>query len=586
MQTLVVQGEYKLSVLSGTISIGGSILSTSTSLDVIAPTTQALPVIECAQRSKKRKLEKASNEEGGYDAVFALQSIYTGLSEIGRICPKFDRIWRPPLTSTTVQMADSESFSPILSSIQYTPTLSIPSSWQSTLATLSSSKGGIKVIFIIGSKSVGKSTFGRYLLNTLTSQLPSRPVAYIDLDPGQPSFTPPCIISLHKIASPIVSPPFGSFKSTELLRQHHIGYTSPREDPKYYLRCAADLVGEYRRISELGEPLTLLVNTCGWIKGMGLELLRELVPIFEPSDIVGLGDVEGAFAGMTHEGMSVKKHFLEAGGSGAAGSSGAGVGGGGGGGGGGPQVTPADLRTLQTISYFHSIPKDTENPNSAGFDFSTHLTAVEPVIASYRGQNKAIDVITVLDAEISQDLVSTAINATTVAVNLIKGDDTGHPVIRYLEDAQGGVVGGGGAGGAGNGENITPLVPSNLFEGTSDLLPPERTITLGLAIIRGMDEEKGEIQLLTPIREDALNRWMEEEGYRVVLCRGRDEMPVWLMWDWREGRGRRRGTGSGTGNGNGKTPYLDFVFGGEVGGKGAKEWKVRRNIMRKSQQRR
>jgi polynucleotide 5'-hydroxyl-kinase GRC3/NOL9 len=43
---------------------------------------------------------------------------------------------------------------------------------------------------VTGSKGSGKSAFARLLVNTLLSQ-GHRVVAYLDLDPGQPEFTPP-----------------------------------------------------------------------------------------------------------------------------------------------------------------------------------------------------------------------------------------------------------------------------------------------------------------------------------------------------------------------------------------------------------
>ncbi|KAK6516677.1 Polynucleotide 5'-hydroxyl-kinase grc3 [Arthrobotrys conoides] len=567
-ETFVIQGEYRVSVISGNISIYGAILETSASIDVIAPSTQALPVIECAPKSKKRKVEKPARKDGEYDAIFSLHSTQSGLNDVGRICPRFDRIWKPPLTSTVVKSKAADSFTPILTAIQPTPVLTIPPSWQPTITTLSSTKQSPKSIFIIGGKSVGKSTFGRYLLNTLLTNSQQSAVAYLDLDPGQPSFTPPCILSLHKITSPVVAPSFATFGSTEVVRQHHVGYISPREDPKYYLRCAADLVREYRRLVEQGEKLTLIVNTCGWIKGMGRELLQELIAVCEPTDVVGLGEVDGVFAEILPEGKGVKRHLLEAAGTGNAVGNIPGS----------QQFTPADLRILQTIAYFHQRSKvsgDSNGSSSPSFDFEKHLTAIPPLIAVYKGAAKVIHGITILDTGIAPDLIFTGLNATIVSVKMVKKDDREHPAIRYLEDVYGE-----------NNDVTPPYIPANQFDGTSGLLPAEGTVTAGLAIVRGVDEGNGELQLLTPMHEDEINGYLED-GYRILLCRGRDEMPVYLMWDWRDGRAGQKGRrGTGSGGGVDKMPYLDFVDGGEVTGKGAKEWKVRRNIMRRGQQRR
>ncbi|KAJ6261811.1 hypothetical protein Dda_2610 [Drechslerella dactyloides] len=576
-ESLVIQGEYRVSVKSGAITIYSAILDSSSGpLDVIAPSSLALPIVECAPKSKKRKVD---SRDGDYDAVFNLENIRTGLGEVGRICPRFDKIWKPPLTTTTITGGSNDSFTCLLTSPQPPVTLTISPSWQSTITSLGSSKNSPKSIFITGAKSAGKSTFARCLTNAITSQSPRRAVVYLDLDPGQPSFTPPCMVSLHRITSPIVAPSFAGPRSAELLRQHHIGYASPREDPKYYLRCAANLFREFRAQSEReGEQPTLIVNTCGWIKGMGRELLHELVQLCGPTDVVGLGDVDGVFAEILPSESTARRHLPEAAGTGAtAGNASSSSG--------SQPFTPAELRMLQTIAYFHSLPgigSGSSSGPAAGFDFSRHLTAVPPLLAGYTGPGRVIHGMTVLDTHVPRDLLFAATTATIVAVNLVKADDADHPVNRYLADAYDADHRAGNEREYENGKDgAAPYICSSEFDGTSSLVPAEKTMTIGLAILRGVDETNGQVQLLMPVGEDALNAWLEK-GYRVVLCRGRDEIPVWLMWDWRSEQQQRKRTGA-----DGKrVPYLDFVVGGEVTGKGAKEWKVRRNIMRRGQQRR
>ncbi len=91
---------------------------------------------------------------------------------------------------------------------------------------------------IFGGKSVGKSTFCRWLSNKLLS-LPGNNISdcnaksknikhinsdlnshlaqilYIDLDPGQTEFTPPGIISIHLISQPIMGPNFTHMRHPE-----------------------------------------------------------------------------------------------------------------------------------------------------------------------------------------------------------------------------------------------------------------------------------------------------------------------------------------------------------------------------------
>ena len=90
-ETLVLQGEYTLRVLAGTISIYGTTLGPESGTNVVyAPITHALPVIE-ALKSEKRRLDGET-----FDAIIAVGCSDSGLKDVGRICPLFGRIWKPP----------------------------------------------------------------------------------------------------------------------------------------------------------------------------------------------------------------------------------------------------------------------------------------------------------------------------------------------------------------------------------------------------------------------------------------------------------------------------------------------------------
>lgn len=73
-------------------------------------------------------------------------------------------------------------------------------------ASSSSSCGGVPlVVAVTGSKGSGKSAFARLLVNHLLNQGQGQGqgqglVAYLDLDPGQPEFTPPVgnLLTFHK----------------------------------------------------------------------------------------------------------------------------------------------------------------------------------------------------------------------------------------------------------------------------------------------------------------------------------------------------------------------------------------------------
>lgn len=76
-------------------------------------------------------------------------------------------------------------------------------------------------------QGVGKSTFVRFLVNSLLSPRVSRAgdedhtgtgaaaVAVLDLDLGQPELGPPGLLSLHIVRAPLLTPPHAH------MQQHH-----------------------------------------------------------------------------------------------------------------------------------------------------------------------------------------------------------------------------------------------------------------------------------------------------------------------------------------------------------------------------
>eukprot|EP00833_Pecoramyces_ruminatium_P006163 jgi/Orpsp1_1/1180195/evm.model.c7180000072476.2 len=61
---------------------------------------------------------------------------------------------------------------------------------------------GPPIIAITGSKNMGKSTFSRYMVNSLLNCC--NEVAYLECDIGQSEFTPSGMVSLNVISSPLL----------------------------------------------------------------------------------------------------------------------------------------------------------------------------------------------------------------------------------------------------------------------------------------------------------------------------------------------------------------------------------------------
>jgi polynucleotide 5'-kinase involved in rRNA processing len=159
-------------------------------------------------------------------------------------------------------------------------------------------------VVVSGGKGSGKSTFLRYVINAMVSNRrdANLPVALLDCDTGQPElFTPGCV-SLTLCSKGFLSSPYYSSstfvnmksKPTNRLRvisQLFLGSVSPKSHPRAYLDAYSYLVGLY--IHEyLPKGIPLVVNTHGWIRGIGFQTIQRLVEALSPTHLVQLESLE------------------------------------------------------------------------------------------------------------------------------------------------------------------------------------------------------------------------------------------------------------------------------------------------------
>lgn len=66
------------------------------------------------------------------------------------------------------------------------------------------------------------------------------------------------------------------------------GDTSPQSDPMLYLQSVSSLIHWYRRYGRdpQGRWVPLVVNTHGWVKGLGFDLLADILRILAPTHVV------------------------------------------------------------------------------------------------------------------------------------------------------------------------------------------------------------------------------------------------------------------------------------------------------------
>ena len=71
---------------------------------------------------------------------------------------------------------------------------------------LSTEQNGRNQILICGAKSVGKSTFAKYLSNCILSSSEFEKIAFLDCNEGQPELSPPGLLLLSTLSKPLICP--------------------------------------------------------------------------------------------------------------------------------------------------------------------------------------------------------------------------------------------------------------------------------------------------------------------------------------------------------------------------------------------
>lgn len=136
-------------------------------------------------------------------------------------------------------------------------------------------------VLICGPRNSGKSTLLRMLVNCLLNVCPE--VIYLDCDPGQTEFSPPGTVSLSKVTLPLLGPPFTHVQAPE--KTYFLGDVTPAAYPDSYSKAILSLV-EFKDQHYANIPL--VVNTMGWVSGIGLSLLVDVIRWVVPTDLVQL----------------------------------------------------------------------------------------------------------------------------------------------------------------------------------------------------------------------------------------------------------------------------------------------------------
>ncbi|KAK1645171.1 hypothetical protein QYE76_062976 [Lolium multiflorum] len=192
------------------------------------------------------------------------------------------------------------------------------------------------VVAVCGPGNSGKSAFSRLLLNTLIGSLYGRiidqfnwwltqvawkfwscsvllvtfvlsdqfsllfhsnrykRVAYLDTDVGQPEFTPPGFVSLHVLEEQTKDLTMLYLRPPK--RCFFFGDVGAHSNPKLLLSYLFGLYDYFLQelycFNETDNPqksaIPLVINTSGWVKGIGLHVLSEILRYVSPTDVIRL----------------------------------------------------------------------------------------------------------------------------------------------------------------------------------------------------------------------------------------------------------------------------------------------------------
>ncbi|KAK4046361.1 Polynucleotide 5'-hydroxyl-kinase grc3 [Microbotryomycetes sp. JL201] len=450
-ETLVIHGTYTLTLLAGSVTRGQALLPDKTthghtpshmispSWPIIAPASHPLLPIEPLPG---HHLPSDFDLGGGrradlsrFCAAVLITDFATGIEAVEPLLSRGDvsaaqRMWPKPNAQKT--LTEGRTWCLLLEPQPGCILARKLDSWSIALRFLQEATQTIEgpiIVMIEGPKRVGKSAFARQLVNTILQS--HKEVAFLDTDLGQPEFTPPGCISLSIIDRPMLGPSFTNVSQPRAIR--FCGSTSPANDPAMYSAAVSSLVQTYRdglQVSEDSANMPLVVNTHGWNKGLGADLVRKLGLDLKPSHVVSFQPRPSS----EHEADASpsQDHLLLT----------------------DPIVvdpvpvlpvesrwTAADLRALNLVSHLSRLSQRWPAHSEIGltscplWDFDTPLIARTPLLLPFAGSTNAVSRIYTVGATCDEQHILRALNGSLVAIALDKDGENSAKRSRPMIDA-------------------------------------------------------------------------------------------------------------------------------------------------------
>ena len=115
----------------------------------------------------------------------------------------------------------------------------------------------------------------------------------IDLDVGQTSLTVPGMLAVGEVAQGGIDAAYGINASKANVFALPFGHANPGSNPRRYDQCVsllADVAKKRIADNDGNRRGGILVNTCGWVDGEGLELLKTSIRTLSIDVVIVMGD--------------------------------------------------------------------------------------------------------------------------------------------------------------------------------------------------------------------------------------------------------------------------------------------------------
>lgn len=143
------------------------------------------------------------------------------------------------------------------------------------------------VVMIVGPTDVGKSSLSKILVNYAV-RVGRKPI-FVDLDVGQGAVTIPGMFAAVQLERPVTVESGISSATAPLV--YFYGHNSPGENAELYRamlqRMSATIQSRLR--ADKDSSAGVVVNTCGWVEGLGYQLLVDSVRAMRADVVVVLG---------------------------------------------------------------------------------------------------------------------------------------------------------------------------------------------------------------------------------------------------------------------------------------------------------